>query len=126
MPHSNFDRRLDVIDNGRGLTASGPLPIEDDDESVLVVAVVTQQPAGDEPADDAEPAAVTCHGRVHLDEARLRAAGANAVWSFNAQTIGGGVFRTGWARGTALAVTTKTNGDLETYSWSAWVWLKRP
>jgi hypothetical protein len=45
-------------------------------------------------------------------------------WFFDAKITGRVAFHKGWARGTALALETKKNGDLETYTWSQWVWLE--
>ena len=47
------------------------------------------------------------------------------TWSFSAEAVGGGQFTNGWARGSALALLIKANGDIETYSWSMWVWIDR-
>jgi hypothetical protein len=128
MPVSNFHRVLTISEGGRRLTASGPLPAPDDDtEEIRVFAVVTQQPdqGKPEPADDRTPFAVTCHGEATRNAAELRAAAeANErTWFFERETVFG-AFREGWARGTAIALEFQHDGDVETYSWSAWVWLE--
>lgn len=127
MPVSNFDRILTISEGGRKLSASGPLPVPDDDvKEVRVFAVVTQQPVQGkpEPGDDITPFAVTCHGEATRYGAELRAAGADErTWFFDGRTAGS-AFRDGWARGTAIALEFQDDGDFETYSWSAWVWLE--
>ena len=65
-------------------------------------------------------------GEAHMTAVELRAAGPTPIWQFSEQTVNNGVFEVGWARGSALAITIKTDGDIETYTWSEWVWLRRP
>lgn len=128
MPVSNFHRVLTITEGGRRLEASGPLPVPGYDiHEVRVFAVVTQQPVQCKPdrGDDATPFAVTCHGEATRSGAELRAAEkAQRTWYFHGKAAGGGVFREGWARGTAIALEFQDDGDFETYSWSAWVWLE--
>jgi|SRR5689334_19924865 hypothetical protein len=127
MPVSNFHRVLKVTDRGRRLAASGPLPLPDYDiKEIRVFAVVTQQPGPckPEPGDDTTPLAVTCHGEATRSGDALRAAAAaERTWDFDERTAFG-EFREGWARGTAIALEFQDDGDFETYSWSAWVWLE--
>jgi hypothetical protein len=122
---------LKVFGGGHGLTAAGPLTVDDDMFAVRVSAVVTQAPQ--DPRTDANPTppSAICHGDVHITHADLGAIradpGAESTWTFDAETAPSSPeFFTGWARGTAFAVVTTTDGDLETYSWSEWVWLNRP
>jgi hypothetical protein len=132
MPVSNFDRILNASADGRTLDASGPLPdFEADGHSLRVFAVVTQPPLSGEPqpGDTDDPIAVTCRGEVHLSKTEWQSAAAmsgGGQWSFHADTVGGLQLKNGWARGSAIALEAKANGDIETYSWSAWVWIKRP
>ncbi len=132
MPVSNFHRVLTAVAEGREVRTAGPLdPPDPDSSSLRVFAVITQPPRGNcapDPDDPDEPNAVTCHGEVHLDNAQWKSATAAAGpgdWSFDAFTVGGGQFKSGWARATAFALETKLSGDIETYSWSAWVWINR-
>jgi hypothetical protein len=131
MPVSNFNRILNASADGRTLAACGPLPDPDTDvHSVRVFAVVTQSPVCGEPqpGDTDDPIAVTCRGEVHLSKAEWQSAAAmsgGAQWSFQADTVGPLQFKQGWARGSAIALEAKANGDIETYSWSAWVWITR-
>lgn len=126
MPGSHFDRKLDIQDNGFALYASGPFDLEDDMHSIRVFAVVTQAPTGD-CVDDGEPPAAICHGEVHLGPDELKnVQGTQGHWRFRAEVSGGIPFHEGWARGTALALVTKKNGDIETYTWSEWVCLVHP
>jgi hypothetical protein len=132
MPVSNFNRILNASADGRELTAQGPLEDPDDDvHSMRVFAVVTQPPVSGvpQPDDTDDPVAVTCHGEVELTHAELRTRASSAGgdgWSFDARTVGNLQFKTGWARASAFALEVQANGDIETYSWSAWVWIKRP
>lgn len=126
MPGSHFDRKLDIQNNGRALYTSGPFDIDEDMHSIRIVAVVTQQPQGDLPEDE-EPSAAICHGDVHLGPDELaKQPGTQGHWQFRADVSAGIAFDSGWARGTALALVTKKNGDIETYTWSEWVRLVRP
>jgi hypothetical protein len=129
MPVSNFHRVLQVHNDGWELHAAGPVdPPDPDSVSMRVCAVVTQEPLSRKPSpkDNNVPPAVTCNVDDELTKEEWVAAAAvgGPGWTFKAPTIGG-QFREGWARGTAFALETKLNGDIETYSWSAWVWLER-
>ena len=125
-PHSNFNRVLTISKAGDRVTASGTLRLPDDDtEEIHVFGVVTQEPLESKPAADRTPFAVTCRGNVKVERAELRdaAEGGQVNWSFCADAVAD-TFRLGWARGTAIALEFEKNGDIETYSWSAWVWLE--
>ena len=126
-PGTHFDGKLDIQKNGYAVYTSGPFEIDDDMHSIRVVAVVTQQPQDDFVEGKESPTAI-CHGDVHLDAAKLAALpGTQGRWDFSADVPAGGTpFQQGWARGTALALVVKKNGEIETYSWSQWVWLVRP
>jgi hypothetical protein len=132
MPVSNFHHVLKASPDGTILKAAGPFSYtEVGVHSVHVFAVVTQQPLQCKPAegDNDDPSAVTCRGNVHLKPDAQNQwttdGSGTATWSFDAHTVGGGQFKDGWARGSALALLIKTNGDIETYSWSTWVWIDR-
>jgi hypothetical protein len=125
MPGSHFDRKLYIQQNGHALFTSGPYDSESDMRSIRVFAVVTQAPKGD-CVEDGEPPAAICHGEVHLGPDELAKPGTQGTWKFHADAEGTIMFEPGWARGTALALVTKTNGDIETYTWSEWVCLVGP
>ncbi|HYX83504.1 MAG TPA: hypothetical protein VE777_00910 [Gaiellales bacterium] len=136
MPYPRFHPRLNISNDGTRLRAAGPLPIPDyQTEEVRVFGVVTQEPAGCMPKrrddckgddEDRVPPAATCHGEATRKGADLQAAenGEPGTWFFEADVVGGASFRRGWARGTAIALVFQRDGDIVTYSWSAWVWLE--
>jgi hypothetical protein len=136
MPGSHFHPTLNVDDDGLGLYTSGPFTIDDDMESIRVVAVVTQQPqqqsceGGQTRGASAQPRAAICHGDIQLtpgDVNRQRDShGSQGIWSFQGRAVGNIPFVSGWGRGIAFALVIQKDGDLETYSWSEWVRLVRP
>ena len=123
MPHSNFSDQLQISHEGRRLTVEGPIVLDDDTDlvSLVVSAYVTQQPA--EPG--AAPAlGITCAGRFELAGEGDTFSEADR-WSFQADALGGR-FDEGWAFASAEMLNQDEDGGLEKYTWSQWVWLRRP
>jgi hypothetical protein len=107
--------------------AEGPIGSLGDDEprTIVVYGVVTQKPEdADPPKEDEEPKAATASNYVALE---VRPGLVPLKWSFDAKVVDEDTpFKAGWARGSAYAVVTESNGDIETYTWSEWVWLTGP
>ncbi len=124
MPHSNFSDVLQISHEGRRLLVEGPIVLDDDDTdlvSLVVSAYVTQQPA----ALAAGPAlGITCAGRFELAGEADTFAEADR-WTFEAEALGG-TFGEGWAFASAEMLNQDEDGGLEKYTWSQWVWLRRP
>ena len=123
MPHSNFADVLQIAQDGQELLVDGPLAFDDDDTdivSVVVSAFVTQAPAEHT---GAHAVGVTCVGS-------FQTAGSEETvtetprWHFPADARGG-AFVEGWAFGSAEMTYQASNGELEKYIWSQWVWLRR-
>jgi hypothetical protein len=113
--------------NGQMIKASGPLgDIGPDVVRVEVRTVVTQRPRAGKPADyEARVPAPTVEGSQHVDEAILL--GADPWWEVEMPiAAASGQFEPGWARGTAVALLVSTRGEIETRSWSRWIWLDGP
>ena len=125
MPGSNFHPELEISDDGTVITVGGPLVMEDDDDavvSVMVSAFVTQ-----EPERRVSPPAVqqgaTGASSVELAHADLTLA--ENGWEFTVESQGG-TFREGWAFASAELLGKASDGSIEKYTWSQWVWLRRP
>jgi hypothetical protein len=131
LMYPKFDLRLAA--NGSGARVSGRLvdegkELDPDINEVIVFAFVTQQPQNGAPqSEDEDAQGVTVRGETKLyrdedptGEARhLLGAG---TWEFAHNTEGGN-FDHGWAFGTAVQITVRDSGAIETYSWSDWVYL---
>lgn len=125
MPGSNFHPELEISDDGTVIKIDGPLKQEDDDAdlvSVVVSAFVTQ-----EPERRVSPPAVqqgaTGAGSVELAHADLTLA--ENGWEFSVESEGG-AFREGWAFASAELLGKASDGSIEKYTWSQWVWLRHP
>ncbi|MDX6524772.1 MAG: hypothetical protein QOI43_283 [Gaiellales bacterium] len=125
MPGSNFHPELEISDDGTVIKIDGPLKQEDDDAdlvSVVVSAFVTQ-----EPERRVSPPAVqqgaTGAGSVELAHADLTLA--ESGWDFTVESQGG-TFREGWAFASAELLGKASDGSIEKYTWSQWVWLRHP
>jgi hypothetical protein len=125
LPGSNFHPELEISDDGTVIKIDGPLKQEDDDAdlvSVVVSAFVTQ-----EPERRVSPPAVqqgaTGAGSVELAHADLTLA--ENGWEFSVESEGG-AFREGWAFASAELLGKASDGSIEKYTWSQWVWLRHP
>jgi hypothetical protein len=124
VPHSNFSEVLQISHEGRRLTVEGPIVLDDDDTDLVSLAVsayVTQQPA----ERSSGPAlGITCAGRYELTGEGDTFTEADR-WTFEAEALGG-TFAEGWAFASAELLNQDEDGGLEKYTWSQWVWLRRP
>ncbi|MDX6579614.1 MAG: hypothetical protein QOJ47_1163 [Gaiellales bacterium] len=125
MPGSNFHPELEISDDGTVIKIGGPLEQKNDDAdlvSVVVSAFVTQ-----EPERRVSPPAVqqgaTGAGSVELAHADLTLA--ENGWEFSVESEGG-AFREGWAFASAELLGKASDGSIEKYTWSQWVWLRHP
>jgi hypothetical protein len=124
VPHSNFSDVLQISHEGRRLHVEGPIVLDDDDTdlvSLVVSAYVTQQP-GERTTGPA--LGITCAGRYELAGDTETFADADR-WTFEADAHGG-TFDEGWAFASAEMLNQDDGGGLEKYTWSQWVWLRRP
>jgi hypothetical protein len=125
LPHSNFDPELEISDDGSAIKVRGPLTKEDDDDnlvSVVVSAFVTQAPDQRASPPVAQQGATGAHS-VGLGQAAL--ALAENDWEFSVESEGG-AFREGWAFASAELLGKASDGSIEKYTWSQWVWLRHP
>jgi hypothetical protein len=133
VPHSNFRPELEISGDGTVIKVRGPLQMADDDDnlvSVVVSAFVTQEPDQriDPPA--VQQGATGAHS-VGLGHAALTLARNDAEnhsendWEFTVESQGG-PFREGWAFASAEMLGKASDGSIEKYTWSQWVWLHRP
>jgi hypothetical protein len=112
-----------LTDGGRTVKAGGPLgSIGPAVESVEVRTVITQYPGPDRPNGD-DSRAPTATGTSEVSGREFNSA--NPWWEFTASRVKNGPFDDGWARATAVALIVWTNGEIETRSWSRWIWLDR-
>jgi hypothetical protein len=123
LPHSNFHPELEISDDGSVIKIGGPMEKADDDTvSIVVSAFVTQAPER-----RANPAVAqqgpTGTSSVKFAHADL-ALGENS-WEFTAD-VHGGPFREDWAYASAELLEKASDGAIEKYTWSQWVWLRRP
>lgn len=125
MPHSNFHPELHITGDGSAVKIGGPLlPSEDDGDlvSIVVSAFVTQAPSSRLSPPAAQQGA-TGSSSVELRQADL--ALEDGSWECSAETQGG-QFREDWAYASAELVEVASDGAIERYTWSQWVWLRRP
>jgi hypothetical protein len=125
LPNSNFHPELEISDDGTVITVGGPLEMEDDDDalvSVMVSAFVTQEPdrRADPPAVQQGATGADC---VELEHAALTLD--KIAWEFTVEAQGG-PFREGWAFASGDLLEKSSDGSVEKYTWSQWVWLHRP
>jgi len=123
LPHSNFHPELEISDDGTVIKVGGPMdPADDDTVSIVVSAFVTQAPET-----RSNPAAAqqgpTGTSSVHLAHADLELGA--TTWGFSAN-VHGGPFREDWAYANAELVEKASDGAIEKYTWSQWVWLRHP
>jgi hypothetical protein len=126
LPHSNFDPELEISDDGTAIKVRGPLTKDekDDDDlvSVVVSAFVTQEPDQRAAPPAVQQGATGAHS-VGLGHAALRLA--ENEWEFEVDSQGG-PFREGWAFASAEMLGKASDGSIEKYTWSQWVWLRHP
>ena len=133
MPGSNFHPELEISDDGTVIKIGGPLEQEDDDAglvSVVVSAFVTQEPDQRVEPPAAQQGATGAHS-VGLGHAALTLARNDPAndpendWLFTVESQGG-PFREGWAFASAEMLGKASDGSIEKYTWSQWVWLRHP
>jgi hypothetical protein len=120
LPHSNFHPELEISDDGRSIKIGGPMDRADADVvRIAVSAFVTQKPEhrADPPAVQQGATGTSC---VELDHAALALTGDR--WECSASSEGG-AFREDWAFASAELVEVASDGSIEKYTWSQWVWL---
>jgi hypothetical protein len=125
LPGSNFHPELEISDDGTVIKIDGPLKQEDDDAdlvSVVVYAFVTQEPER-RVGPPAVQQGATGAGSVELAHADLTLA--ENGWEFTVESQGG-TFREGWAFASAELLGKASDGSIEKYTWSQWVWLRHP
>ena len=88
----------------------------------MVSAFVTQAPDRRANPPDAQQGP-TGTNSVKLEHAELVVG--DERWEFAAE-VDGGPFREGWAFASAELVEKAEDGAIEKYTWSQWVWLRRP
>jgi hypothetical protein len=125
LPHSNFHPELEISGDGTVITVGGPLKKDEDDDdlvSVIVSAFVTQEPdrrvsppAVQQGATGTESVELG-HAALTLDE---------IAWQFTVASEGG-PFREDWAFASGDLLGKSSDGAVEKYTWSQWVWLRRP
>jgi hypothetical protein len=123
LPHSNFHPELGISPDGSAIGLGGPITPEPDDGdlvSVVISAFVTQEPA--QRAQGEVQQGATGAGSVELQHADF--ALAETTWEKSADTQGGG-FHEGWAFASAEMIEKASDGAIERYTWSQWVWLSR-
>jgi hypothetical protein len=125
LPHSNFHPELEISADGSAIKLGGPIEPEPDDgdlANVVISAFVTQAPERrNSPASIQQGA--TGASSVELQHADF--ALAETTWEARVETLGG-AFREDWAYASAEMVERATSGAIERYTWSQWVWLRRP
>lgn len=119
MPHSNFHPSLEITNDGTVIKVSGPMEqAEKDVVSIVVTAFVTQPPA-ERKSTEAQQGPTATHN-VELDHAELALSGDS--WVFSAD-VEGGTMHEGWAFASADLTEKSSDGAIERYTWSQWVWL---
>jgi hypothetical protein len=119
LPHSNFHPSLKIASGGTVIEVSGPMePVEPDVVSIVVTGFVTQPPAERDSA-EAQQGPTATHN-VTLGHAEL--ALSDNTWMFSADVLGG-TMREGWAFASADLTEKSSDGAIERYTWSQWVWL---
>jgi hypothetical protein len=123
LPHSNFHPELVITVDGSVITIGGPMEKADDDcVNIVVSAYVTQPP--DRRANPAVaqqgPTGTDSVTFGHADLAR-----GPLEWEFTTDVAGGSLSE-GWAYANAELVEKADDGAIEKYTWSQWVWLRRP
>jgi hypothetical protein len=123
LPHSNFHPELEINGDGTVIKIGGPMEQADADcVSIVVSAYVTQPPDR-----RANPAVAqqgpTGTSSVEFEHAALTLG--QLDWGFTTE-VEGGSFREDWAYASAELVEKADDGAIEKYTWSQWVWLRRP